>query len=423
MPNSLQTRWNSLRLRLRAHVRGIAWRGLILTIVLVTGLITVEAGVGFSERPGVEDEGVLTHLYYTVGLFVLGGLDLGTPVGGPDWARVLLWITYFAAPAITTASVIEGVLRAVAPARWRLRRLRNHIIVVGCGRTGRLYLRRMRQSRPNKAVLMVDIRPDHPSVDEIREVHRAQFLAGDIRDEAVLDGLRLDYADRVFLFTGDDFANLDAAARIHERAPALAERTMVHVADLHFYRVMRESPLAKSCELVNKHLIAAEELVRTELIDYFRSTERRDMVVLAGFGRFGQTVLHQLQKTARGKFDRVVIIDTRAGEGAARFDEQVGFADFYEREIVEGDLRDPRVWKRMDQADDAQPVFIIGSGNDSTNLSTALWIASAFPNAHVLSRGFYRSVAADMVSEECGFKTFAVAELVAHSMSDDWFGR
>lgn len=422
MPSSRSSSLQVLRLRIRANIRGIAWRGLILLAALLAGFVALEAGVGFSERDGVENADFATHLYYTIGLFVLGGLDLGMPAGGPDWARYLLWVVYFAAPLITAASVIEGVLRAVAPARWRLRRLRGHIIVVGCGRTGRLYLRRMRQSRPNKTVLMVDIRPDHPAVDEIREVHRAQFLAGDIRDEAVLDGLRLAYADRVFLFTGDDFANLDAAARIREKVPALARRTIVHVADLHFYRVMRKTPLAQTCELVNKHLIAAKQLVSSRLIAHFEMTERLDIVVLAGFGRFGQTVLHRLQEMACDKFDRVVIIDTRAGEAAARFDEQVGFSGFYQRQIIEGDLRDPRVWQRVEGIDNAQPVFIIGSGDDSTNLSTALWIASAFRNAYVLSRGFYRSVAADMVSKEGGFHTFAVSELVAHSMSDDWFG-
>lgn len=419
VPNSITSSF----LGLRARLRGMFWRTFLLAFVIACGLTAMYLGAGFSERPDVEYADLSTRVYYTLGLFVLGGLDLGTPTGDTTFARYLMWFTYFAAPAITTASVIEGVLRAVAPARWRLRRLRGHIIVVGCGRTGRLYLSRLRESRRHKSVLMIDIRPDHPAIDEIREVHKAQFLSGDIRDEAVLDGLRLEYADRVFLFTGDDFANLDAAARIKARVPKLAARTVVHVADLYFYRLMSCTPLAASCKLVNKHLIAAEELVRTELLSYFQRTEPRDMVVLAGFGRFGQTVLHELQRHAEGQFDRVVIIDTRAGEAVARFQAQVGFSDFYTHRVVEGDLRDPRLWQDVEELADAAPVFIIGSGDDSTNLSTALWIASAYRNAYVLSRGFYRSHAAEMVSREGGFSTFAVADLVADSISDDWFGQ
>ena len=56
--------------------------------------------MGVSERD-LADAGILTRAYYTLGLFFLGGLDLGTPVGGPEAARTVLWLAYFAAPLIT----------------------------------------------------------------------------------------------------------------------------------------------------------------------------------------------------------------------------------------------------------------------------------------------------------------------------------
>jgi voltage-gated potassium channel Kch len=413
-----------IRIRgLRGHLRGILWRSLILIAILACGLGAMFMGVGFSERPNAFDAGVLTKIYYMLGLFVLGGLDLGTPTGGSGLARGMMWFTYFAAPALTTASLIEGVLRAVAPTRWRLRRLRGHIIVAGCGRMGRLYLKRLRESRTHKPVVMVDLRPDHPSVSEIRDVYRAYFVAGDIRDEGLLDALRLGHAERVFLFAGDDFVNLDAAARILAKAPSLAERTVVHVANLHFLRMIAETRVARECKIVNKYHIAASQLVRTALLDHFRQTQPRDIVVLAGFGRFGQTVLDELQRAARDKFDRVVVIDSRAEEAAAVFAQQIGFADFFELQIVEGDLRDPRLWQRVEGIRESEPVFIIGSGDDGTNLSTALWVKSAFPNAHVMARNFSLSSFAEEVSREGNIATFGVADLVGHSMPDEWFGR
>jgi Trk K+ transport system NAD-binding subunit len=419
MSSSLLIRIQSLR----EYLRSIVWRGLILIIILACGLGAMFMGVGFSERPGVSDAGLLTKIYYMLGLFVLGGLDLGTPDGGPELASGMMWFTYFAAPALTMASLVEGVLRAVAPTRWRLRRLRGHIIVAGCGRMGRLYLKRLRESRPHKPVIMVDLRPDHPSAPEIRDVYRAQFLAGDIRDEVLLDALRLEHAERVFLFAGDDFVNLDAAAKILAKAPALAKRMVVHVANLHFLRMIADTRVARECKIVNKYHIAASQLVRTVLLEHFRQTEPRDIVVLAGFGRFGQTVLDELQRAARDKFDRVVVIDTRAEEGAAVFAQQIGFADFFELQIVEGDLRDPRVWGRVEGIRESEPVFIIGSGDDGTNLSTALWVKSAFPNANVMVRNFYLSSFAEEVSREGNIATFGVADLVANSMPDEWFGR
>ena len=43
------------------------------------------------------------------------------------WARATLWLVYFAAPAITTSALVEGILRAIRPDRFRLRRLRQHV--------------------------------------------------------------------------------------------------------------------------------------------------------------------------------------------------------------------------------------------------------------------------------------------------------
>jgi voltage-gated potassium channel Kch len=407
---------------LRRHLRGVAWRGLILTSVIGVALTALWLGAGFSERPAIDQAHWITKLYYTLGLFVLGGLDLGTPIGGSPLARGLLWFALFAAPAITAASVIEGVLRAVSPGRWLLRRVRNHFIVVGCGRSGRQYISRLRHLRPGVPIIVVDIRADHPALEELREVHKAYFLSGDIRDPAVLDSLRLQYAERVCLFTGDDFANLDATAAILERAPNLANCIVARVAQLHVYRLVSRSPMARQCEVVNMHLIAAQELVSTVLIEHFHRTEPRDTIVLAGFGRFGQTILDQLQREASDKFGRVVIIDLEAHKNAALFEQQVGFADFYERQIVPGDLCDPLAWQAVEGIGEVEPVFIIGSGDDEANMSTALWVATAFPRAFVMVRGFYRSEFADLMARDAGFTHFALSELVNDGMSERWFG-
>ena len=86
------------------------------------GLTACWAGVGVTDRDGVGQADFMTKVYYTLGLFVLGGLDLGVPQGGPRWAQALLWFAYFGAPAITTSALVEGVLRAIRPDAFRLRR-------------------------------------------------------------------------------------------------------------------------------------------------------------------------------------------------------------------------------------------------------------------------------------------------------------
>jgi hypothetical protein len=399
--------------------RGALWRGAILALVFGCGLAAFLLGAGTSERPAIAEAGLFTKIYYTLALFVLGGVDLGMPMGGPKLAQALLWFAYFAAPTVTAASLIEGVLRALAPERWQLRRLRGHAVIAGAGDIGQLCLRRLRQRDPNLPIVVVELHQDHRARDALR--HHAHVLIGDIRADSVLDLLRLEQARRVFLLTGDDFANLDAAAQILQRVPALARRTVVHVSDLRFLRVMHDTRVAKECAIFNSHDVAATHLVRTELLAHFQRTEARDVVVLAGFGRFCQSVLATLQEQAGDKFGRVVIVDLEAGSRAAVFAQQVGFKGFYERQVIDGDLRDPRTWDAITGLDVHEPVFILGCGDDGANLHTALRIKSVHPRAYVVARTFHHSSFADELGREGGFLVFSVEDLVARSVPGAWF--
>ncbi|ACY16712.1 NAD-binding protein [Haliangium ochraceum] len=399
--------------------RGLLWRGLILALVFGCGFAAFLLGAGVSERPGIPESDLFTKFYYTISLFVLGGVDLGMPKGGPPTAESLLWFAYFAAPALTTISVIEGILRAMAPERWMLRRLRGHVVIAGAGGIGQLCLRRLRNHDPNLPIVLVELKRDHRAKVALR--HQAHLLTGDIRASSVLDNLNLERARRVFLLTGDDFANLDAAAKIIHRVPALAEKTVVHVSDLHFLRVVGDTRVARECATFNSHDIAASHLVETELSAHFDRTEAHDVVVIAGFGRFGQSVLAALQERAAGSFVRVIIMDLEAGMRVAVFAEQVGFCDFYEREVVEGDLRDPRLWHEVADFEVRAPVFILGCGNDSANLRAARWVKQRHPEAYVVARTFTRSPFADDLAEEGNFSVFSVDGLVARSMPPSWF--
>ncbi len=393
----------------------------MLLFVFSCGFTAFLLGVTASERTDIGSAGVFVKIYYTIGLFVLGGLDIGMPQGGSAGARGLLWFAYFAAPTITAASVIEGILRAIAPERWQIRRLRQHIVVAGGGGIGRLCLKRLRKRWPHKPIVVIDLERDHPA--KVALLNQAHVMVGDIRAESVLDTIRLDRCERVFLLTGDDFANLDVAAKILERRPRLAKRTVVHVANLQFLRVMSDSRIAHTCEIFNSHDIAGKHLVTTALTAHFERTAARDVVILAGFGRFGQSVLDNLQIHARDCFRRVIVMDLHAHWRAAIFGQQVGFAEFYDLEVVEGDLRDPQTWKLTEGIDEREPVFILGSGDDGANLRTALWLKRTYPEAHVVARTFQGSSFASELGREGGFEVFSVAELVAGSMPSAWFGQ
>jgi len=406
----------------RFKLRSLRWRFGLPVLAFVLGVVGFLSGVGVSEREIAETD-TLSKIYYTMGLFLFGGMDLGTPVGGPAWGRSLLWVAYFLAPAITASAVIDAALRVLAPER-RLARMRDHVVVAGAGQLTLLYLRRLRQADPRGPVVVVVSPGAAGSAAELRDALGARVVVGDVASPAVLRRLKLQYARRVLLLTEDDFTNLDAATQILAEVPRLGPDVVVHVSDLRFLHSMAATRLARKCQIFNGHQIAASHLVQSRVLDHFRRTNPRDLVILAGFGRFGETVLEELQRGAAGSFDHVVIIDVDAEQRTLVFAEEVGFSGDYRRDVVAGDLRDPGLWHRLaDRLDLAgkEPVFVLGSGVDRTNLRTAMWLARKYPRAFVMARSEARWRFAEEVSREAGIHTFSVAELVTQSMPMEWF--
>jgi len=403
--------------------RPIVWRVLAFAVVFVVAVTAFSMGVGVSQRDLV-DSAWGERAYYALGLFVLGGLDIGVPEGGPPLGRGLLWAAYFVAPTITVSALLETALRLLGPLALRVRFLTGHVVIGGAGRLSVLYVRKLRQRDPRRAIVVVERDPRAHFIAELRDVHRALVLTGDVASDTVLAGLRLDRAHRVLLLTADDFSNLDAAAKILRLAPNLANRIVVHVSDLGFLRDTAGSSVARDCELFNGHEFAAIHLVRDHLIEHFRSTEHSDLVVLAGFGRFGQTVLDHLQRHALGSFGRVVIVDDGASRYARAFENGPGFAPGYEYTLIDGDIRDLDVWSRIGEIileHGHDPVVVLGSGHDGTNLRAALRVREQHPGAYVIVRSFRSSPFAEEVADEAGAHAFNLGGLIESGIPAGWF--
>jgi Trk K+ transport system NAD-binding subunit len=407
----------------RSAWRPFFTRGAAFVIVYLAALAALSAGVGVSERD-LAGAGLFTRAYYALGLFVLGGLDLGTPVGGPDAARTVLWITYFAGPLITASAILETALRLLVPLALRVRPPSDHVVLAGAGRLSLMYLQEFRKRDRRRPVIIVEKDRNHPAFGELRDYDPVQMRRGDITSDAVLRGLNLSQAHRVLLVTGDDFANLDAAAKILRLAPSRAGKIIAHVSELGFMRQTANSSVARDCEVFNGHEFAATRLVGEHLAARFRRTPYRDPVVLAGFGRFGQTVLHQLQQNAPGMFGPVVLVDDRASQNVRLFEEEPGFSDDYERVVVEGDLLDPEVIRDINSTvreNGNSPVIIVGSGHDATNLHAALSFCENHPEALVIVRSFRTSPFMEEVLREAGAHPFNLGELIIAGMPKEWF--
>lgn len=401
----------------------IGWRWTLALVFFLIAMIGLSSGVTLSERPGVGNADLLTRAYYSLGLFVVGGLDVGVPMGGPLWGRILLWMAYFGAPLLAASALLEAVLSAMSRQRWQLRRMRNQIIIVGTGDLTTSYLRVLRRDDQKTPVVVVDTQVDAVRKLELTESFGVTVVVGDVTHEFLLKELRLHRARRVILLGNDDFLSFEAASKMLRMYPRLEHRIVVHCASLRFLRATQDTRIARQSTRFNAYNLAATGLVRDTLLQHFRATRGRDTVVLAGFGLFGQTILEELQQHAEDQIEAVVLIDLDVNRRIQVVDEQRRTRAFKQRHILQGDISHPDVWRAVEERvnlGENEPVIILGTGHAANNLRTSLWIKQKYTNALVFSRTNDVSEFALEVGRDHDINSISITQLVEDNIPREW---
>ena len=390
--------------------------------VFLLALIGFESGVSVTERPELSSLGLLAKAYYALSLFVVGGVDLGTPTGGTALGQAIVWLAYFGAPMLAAWGLISALLRALAPASWQLRRMKNHIIVVGDGELSISYLRVLREQ--NRKVPVVVVSSGEQSLqEEFKQSFGAVVVSGDITHEFFLRQLKPERARKVLLLDNNSLRSYEAASVLLNLVPGIANRLIIHCASLRFMRSMANTRVAQSCQSFNTYHLAASGLVHSQMLGHFRETNPKDVVILAGFGRFGQTILEELQRSAIGELDTVLIIDKDAQRRVMVADEQMEFAGDYRRELFDGDIANPEVWERVRRDANVEgnnTVFVLGTGREEENLRTALWLRKKYPGAMVIARSSKESLFATEVGQEHNIVSISIAQLVEDNIPEAW---
>lgn len=401
------------------------WRWLTALILLVSALIGLMTGVGLSEWPGVGDAGIATQLYISLGLFVFGGLDVGFPEGGPLLGRGLLWIAYFGAPLLTASAVTEALMRAMVRDRWQLRRLTDHVVIVGAGSLTLTYLRVLRRKHPARTVVVLVDAIEATRRQELEQAYGVKVVVGDPTHQFMLRQLRLRRARRVVLLPDDDFQAFEAATKMLRLYPGLESRILLHSHNLRFLRTMQTTSLGQRAVGFNCYHLAAAGLVRDYLLQHFRQTGAKDVVVLAGFGRFGQTILEELNAHAAGELGTVALIDLDADRRVLVVQEQGQLAGDYQQVVVQGHVGHPEVWRKLGESVDltrSEPTVILGTGSPEENLRAALWVKGRWPNALVFARTNDVSAFATDVGIEHGIEAISITKLVEDNLPEAWLG-
>ncbi len=401
----------------------LGWRWYAAALTFLMAIIGFRSGIDLTDTPNVGAAGLLTQAYFSLGLFVIGGLDIGTPVGGPMWGQALLWLAYFGSPLLTASAVIEAVLRALSPTRWRLNHLQDHVIVVGSGELTTSYLRVLRRLDPEIQVLVVDRRFEPGRDRELEQSFHALVINGDTTHDFLLKELRLRRARRLVLLGDDDFATFETAARVLARYPKLAGKIVLHSHNLRFMRSLADTDVTRNCVTFNAYNFAAMNLVSKQLIQHFQRTQTQDVVVLAGFGRFGQTVLEELEQHAPNELAMIAIIDVDADRRLQVVEEQERLSSSQPRLLLQGDVSHPEVWRKLRDHVDleiGEPVIILGTGDAAHNLRTSLWIKRNWPNCLVYSRTHDASELTAQMHAEHGIQSLSITELLEENFPQGW---
>ena len=381
--------------------------------VLVISVLAFQNGVNVSDREDIPDDDLITQIYYSIGLFALGGMDLGMPTDGPAFWRAALVLTYFLAPALAAFTVIEGFSRLI----WQ--RLvfhwpwRNHIVVTGAGRVARAVVERLRHVFPKTSILVVEKEVTDAQMAHFRDMKRVHLISGDMTEPETNVAMRIDHAKCLFLITNDALANVETAVQYKSSFSGRVGLPMlVRVADLDLMERANAILGSQAWEpCVNIHRSVAQKICR-DSIDYMRETEGKETLVFTGFGRFSQTYLRQFI-LLRGvdQIDSMVIIDQDAELCWQRFlyklsEEQRAKIEGIPVERKTGLQEDPRLWHSVLNRQESgmrsgtKLVVLLGTNDDQSNLKAAMRVREQKPDAYVMFRMFGASRFSQQVAQD-----------------------
>jgi Trk K+ transport system NAD-binding subunit len=398
------------------------WRWMLALVVFSCGLAGFISGVEVSERD-ISGVNLATKIYYTMGLFILGGMDLGVPVSGPWWGKLLLWVGYFGAPLLTGSTIVDWVQQVVSKQNRWLSGISDHIVLVGTDDLAHSILEKIEALKLKGEVVVVEREISASQASEFTERYGARVVVGDFTNEYFLSTLRLSRAQRVILASENDFDNFEAASKILEQRPELGARLLVHCNRLRFMRAVSSSHVARDCIVFNKYHLAAQHLVESEMIGHFKSTENLDVVVLAGFGRFGQTVFEELQIKAPGEISQISILDVDADRRVLVANEQSAMGSGFSLRVHQGEIGHPEVWEQLEgQVDlsESRPFILLATGMDQENLRTGLWLKKKYPNAYIMVRTARPSHFSDSVCEAAGIHAIGLSQIIHDALPDEW---
>ena len=301
-------------------------------------------------------------LYSALRLFVF---ERDLPTFPKSWPLIII---YFLAPLLTLSAVgtVVTYLFRLTPS-LRSRFMRDHVIICGAGRLGRLIAESLGAGGVPVVLLDREITDD---MEEWAHSHRLRLLRGDFYLPSNLHRCGADHARSVIFASGSDLVNIEAALSAYEtlrRNEGPVQIVWSHIADDRLSETMREAVRTEGQVGIRffdtYHIASLRMLSEVFDMDDIRRTKQFNII---GYGKFGSDLLEVLVNEIGADGDySVTVIDrkdvSRDLERIARHLGIEGKVNFIQRDI-----------RHLEIEGIAPGTFFLCTDDDLGNLSLAL---------------------------------------------------
>lgn len=331
--------------------QALLYRLLPSLLVFILALLAFNNGVYLEDKPNICTDPLFVQIYYIIGLFLLAGIDFGMPVGGTDFYRILLYISYFLAPLITVLAVIEAVLKTIG-ADYLKRPYKNHVVIIGASKeaisiihswnapenmpyvgvgfdrkwsnllcNNKLYrtiyikyfkggFRDFGYCQDTK-LIVVEKDPNNTKLEYFRELskrRKVDIIIGDVNHSSIINKLNIGQALDCILTTNSDILNINIALKLIDDYGVKKDRIITRVEnnDLIIDLNNSEEEEALNLRLTTTH----RKLANCFLYRYIQTFLFLENLVIFGFGTFGQNILESISRSI--SFKNLIIIDPDA---------------------------------------------------------------------------------------------------------------
>ncbi len=350
-------------------------------------LLVGTAGLSFLQTGMVSEAGIARYFeafYYSLSLFIIGGLDIGLPSGGSTTTLTLLWICYFLAPLVTLSVVYqviqEKVLSRFAP------RFKNHSVVCGLGRNGKLIYDLIKEHESkNHRIVVIEKDENNPRSVYLRKSRTTWWLKDDFTLLPVLRRASVHKAKRVYITTNLDLTNLNALVMIQGMQDRRKDlKTYFHLGNLSLHDIWQQSflkdPIYAGVKIFNGYQVVTRRLYRRWALERKYLDSGGNILIILGYGQFGQMLFNHLANDKdRQTHDDIVVVTRRLNidlkKRKFQWAQEHAAMGCFIHNPIEGDVHTSDMWEilaRVIRDSKKNAILFLCRDNDMENLELAV---------------------------------------------------